>query len=51
MGMGEMFTSQANLSGILEEPELLYVSQVVHKAFVEVHEAGTEAAAATGKCL
>lgn len=41
-----MFTVNANLNGLLEADEQVYVSEVYHKAFIEVNEEGSEAAAA-----
>ena len=46
MGMPIAFSSGADFSGMTGNPEL-FISEVVHKAFVAVDEAGTEAAAAT----
>jgi serpin B len=46
MGMPIAFSSSADFSGMTGNPEL-FISDVLHKAFVAVDEAGTEAAAAT----
>ncbi len=47
LGMTDMFENAANFTGITDA-EHLKVDKVLHKAFVEVNEEGTEAAAATG---
>lgn len=46
MGMPQAFTNAANFSGMTGKPEFT-ISAAIHKAFIELNEQGTEAAAAT----
>jgi serpin B len=46
MGMPNAFTDSADFSGMTGQRDL-YISEVIHQAFVDVNEEGTEAAAAT----
>lgn len=45
MGMGVAFSDMADFSNMT--PESVFISEVIHKSFVEVNEEGTEAAAVT----
>jgi serpin B len=48
MGMARAFSPAADFSGMNGKSHDLYLTEAVHKAFVDVNEEGTEAAAATG---
>jgi len=48
MGMPLAFSGQADYSGMNAGTERISIGEVFHKAYVDVNEEGTEAAAATG---
>ncbi|XP_075388788.1 serpin B11 [Tenrec ecaudatus] len=51
LGMTDIFDQlKADLSG-MSTAKTLYLSKVIHKSYVDVNEAGTEAAAATGDVI
>lgn len=50
VGVEDLFTNKADLSGMNGKKDLT-LSSAVHKAFVEVNEEGTEAAAATAMSI
>lgn len=48
MNVTKMFGENADFRRLIDSDEPLYVSSAIHKAFIEVNEQGSEAAAATG---
>ncbi|XP_068147292.1 serine protease inhibitor 42Dd-like [Drosophila tropicalis] len=47
LGMTRMFSSSADFSGMLKNSQGVQISSIMHQAFIDVNELGTEAAAAT----
>jgi serine protease inhibitor len=51
MGASDLFNMNlADLSGMNLDKNILYVSSILHKSFLEVNEEGTEAAVVTCVC-
>ncbi|KMY91850.1 uncharacterized protein Dsimw501_GD10433, isoform D [Drosophila simulans] len=51
LGIKKLFAPEANLSSLLQESEPLRISEVKHKAIIEVNEKGTTASGATCKSV
>ncbi|XP_075168165.1 serine protease inhibitor 42Dd-like [Haematobia irritans] len=51
MGITKAFSNEADFSGMLDPSENMFISNIFHKASIEVNEEGTEAAAATGAVM
>lgn len=47
--MTTIFGHEADLRGLIDTKELLHITDVIHKAYIEINEEGTEGAAAVGK--
>lgn len=47
-GSAELFSGDADFSGMAQNPEGLYIDEIYHKAVIEFSETGVEASAATG---
>jgi serpin B len=47
LGMTDAFDDKANFAGMNGDPADLFISAALHKAYIEVNEEGSEAAAAT----